>query len=172
MSTRTAIAIAALLASACGGATPRDAGPERVELGTGTVAFEPLAQEDDLELIAGLQGGHHLIVHARITGMDPGDPEQAGLPENPRTSFAAFGEDGRQLDLELPAYTLGYVAEPDGWYALPSGRILQVREDEVNQVLQQRVRVSVRVVDARGAAATDERWVRVIPFSGDDAGPY
>jgi hypothetical protein len=136
-----------------------DPGPAEVELGTGTVAFETLAAEQELELLAGPQGGHHFIVHARASGIAPGDPTMPGLLGNPATMFQVWSEGGEQLDLRFPPYRLGYVHHADDWQYLPSGRILQVIEDRVVELYGQRVRIAVRVQDAEGRVAVDERWV-------------
>jgi hypothetical protein len=40
-----------------------------VELGTGEVAFEPLVDGTTLPLVAGPQGGHHVWLGFRVTGM-------------------------------------------------------------------------------------------------------
>lgn len=42
-----------------------------IELGTGVVDFEPLTDGDDIELVAGLQGGWHLDVSLRFDGFGP-----------------------------------------------------------------------------------------------------
>lgn len=134
----------------------------RVELGTGTVEFEPLVTDQDLELIAGPQGGHHFIVHARMQGMIPGDPSMPGLVGNPATSFRVFDENDDQIDVMFPPYKLGYTEGTDGWFDLPSGRILQINEDDVPGLYGTRVRIDVRVTDVTTASGFDERFVTVI----------
>lgn len=132
-----------------------------MELGTGTTQFEPLAADQEFDVITGPQGGYHFIVHARIRDLSPGDPLRPGLPEDPSTTFSVFGEDGRQLDLRYPPYRLGYEPIPGdpGWYALPSGRILQVENQEIPGMYDTRVRLVVTVTDAEGRRAKDEAWV-------------
>src|SRR5687768_3319811 len=86
----------AAAASACGDDGGSGDGPPmegEVELGTGTTEFEPLADESELGLVAGPQGGHHFIVHVRMSGMVPGDPTMPGLIGNPSTRFTVTGED-------------------------------------------------------------------------------
>lgn len=39
------------------------------ELGTGEVGFEPLSDEQELELVAGPQGGHHVWVSLRVENL-------------------------------------------------------------------------------------------------------
>ena len=177
-----AVTMVGLLAGCPGGDDDPDANLNvRVELGTGTVDFEPLAADQDLELIAGPQGGHHFIVHARMQGMIPGDPAMPGLIGNPATSFRVFDEGDNQIDVMFPPYKLGYApSESDpGWLVLPSGRILQVEESLALGLYGTRVRIDVRITDATTASGLDERWVTVIEgelADGDggvprDAGP-
>jgi hypothetical protein len=144
-----------------------DDGSSLVELGTGTTSFEPLAEEAELVLVAGPQGGHHFVAHARIVGMDPGDPEQPGLASNPTTRFSVADEDGTSIELEMAPYRLGYV-EQDGAYVLPSGRIVQVREAVVPLLYGSRARIEVEVTDAEGRSARDGRWVVAVEAA---AGP-
>jgi hypothetical protein len=146
----------------------------RVELGTGTVEFETLSTDQELELIAGPQGGHHFIVHARMQGMIPGDPSMPGLVGNPATSFRVFDENEEQIDVMFPPYKLGYTDADGGWFDLPSGRILQVVEERALGLYGTRVRIDVRVTDVTTASGFDERWVNVIegdPPDGDGGVP-
>ena len=92
-----------------------------VELGTGTTAFEPIGEESDQILVAGPQGGHHFVVHARMSGLDPGNPFQPGLVTNPATRFSVTDEEGVHLEIEMTPYRLGY-EQVEGSYLLPSGR--------------------------------------------------
>jgi hypothetical protein len=143
-----------------------DATPGGVaEIGTGMLEFEPVAAEEELGLVAGPQGGYHFIVHARIREMEPGDPMRAGIPENPFTRFTCFSEDGRRIDVGVPpGLRIGYRTGDGGWYELPSGRILQIYNEEVPGVVGQRVKISVDVSDAAGHRAIDERWIVVRPW--------
>lgn len=174
------LALAACLFSllpACGddGGTP---GGIAIELGTGAVEFEPLTAEQDLTLIAGPQGGHHFILHARARGIVAGDSSRPGLPENPATVFEVWLDD-RQVDPMFPPYRLGYVPSEEGWLAMPSGRIVTVIEGEAAGLIDTRVRLRVTVTDAANHTASDEIFIHVIedenPADGDggveDAGP-
>jgi len=176
------IALILLATSACGGGggggkpdsavTPAGAW---VELGTGTDAFEAIEPESELVLVNGPQGGHHFILSARMHGLQPGDPTMAGTAINPRTRFSVWNEDGEQLDVDPPAYRLGYEEVDDGVFALPGGHIIQVREEEVAALYGVRVKLKVEIEDAAGALVSDERWVVPIADTGGpgdpDAGP-
>jgi hypothetical protein len=148
-------------------------GEVEVVLGTGTTSFEPLAEGDSLEVVAGVQGGHHFHVHARMRGLSPGDPSMNGQLSNPQTSFSAFTAAGEQLDLMFPPYRLGYVEAGDGDFELPSGRILVIDEEQVQSIYDREVRLTVEIVDDAGRRGTAE--VNVVategpPPVGADAG--
>ncbi len=163
-----------LLATGCpdGGTPDAAAGDGEVELGTGTTQFESFVMEDqELILWAGPQGGHHFILHARIRGMDPGDPTRPGIVENPSTRFSVHTENGEQVDLMLPPYRLGYRDDGDGWHTMVSGHIIQVIEDRVPELYGARVRIQVDVEDALGRTATDDAWIIAVESAIDgDAG--
>lgn len=154
----------------CGddGGTP---GGIAIEIGTGTVDFEPLTPEQDLALIAGPQGGHHFILHARARGIIAGDSSRPGLPENPATVFEVWQGD-RQVDPMFPPYRLGYVQADDGWLAMPSGRIVTVIEGDAAGLFDTRVRLRVTVTDAADHTTSDEVFIHVFedPNPPDDDG--
>jgi len=145
--------------SGCPGDTP---GGGIAEVGTGTTSFDALATNQELVLIAGPQGGHHFILHARIAEMAPGDPERPGDPANPSTVFAVVF-DGERVDLPRPALDFGYEDTADGFSTLVSGRIVQVLESQVEAMYGQPVTVAVTVTDADGRRSTDERVIIAAP---------
>jgi hypothetical protein len=174
------------LGMTCGGKPPPDASLEDgrpdgnspgvvVELGTGTTRFETLDEGQELILWAGPQGGHHFIVHARMQGLLPGDVTMPGTPGNTRTLFSAYDQYGAQVDLMLPPYALGYVDGDDGWYYLPSGRLLRTDETLVAPLFDNPVLIRVDAWDAMGRYGTDQTWIVAVkePSDGDppDAGP-
>ena len=137
------------------------------EIGTGTVAIEPLSDGDRLDLIAGQQGGFHFVVHARMRGLSPGEPRQPGHPSNPTTYLRVLDEDGERVDLP-EVRSLGYVAEaPPGdasppssppaddlWYALPSARIVLIDNDRVADLYDRPVTLEIFIEDVEGRTAT------------------
>jgi hypothetical protein len=174
------IALILLATSACGGdddGGPPDSavitGDPWVELGTGVTDFEEVPADSEQVLVAGPQGGHHFIVSARIRGLQPGDPESPGTIYNPSTRFTVWSEEGEQLDIDPPAYRLGYEEAGNGMFVLPGGHIIQVREEEVAALYGGRVKVRVDVEDSTGARASDERWVVPVEDTAipPDAGP-
>lgn len=162
----------------CGSRPSPDAGPQEIELGTGGLNFEPLSDDQGLVLIAGTQGGFHFIVNARIKGFLSGNPSVPDELGNPQTRFSMFDEDGRQIDIMPRPYRLGYRAAEDGWFELPSGRILQINQqlviDEglVPAIYGQRVRLTVDVRDASGTEASAELWIIAERDISPDAGLF
>jgi hypothetical protein len=164
--------IGLLLAAGCegreGDGLP-DAGPDAmlvesgvIQLGTGTLDFEPVEAEGELGLVAGPQGGFHFIVHARMQMMAPGNPDDA--PSTPSTRFYAYREDGTQIDLRNPAYRIAYEDVGDGWYELPGGRILQIGNEYEPGIYGSRIRIRVTIIDNQARYADDERWVVVYDY--------
>lgn len=161
---RPVFSVLALLAFGCGDdGGNNNNGAAEVTLGTGTVDFAPLTDGEQLEVIAGPQGGHHFFVHARMKGLAPGDPTMPGLLENPATTFSAFREStGDQIDFGFPPYRLGYVDVGGGQFELPSGRILQIQDDVLPSLYGERVRLTVEIRDGRDRTATDEITITAI----------
>jgi hypothetical protein len=163
-----------------------DAGPAPVaEIGTGTLAFEPLDDDQPVELVKGPQGGHHFIVHARMRGLTPGDPRQSGLPENPTTYFRALDENGVRVDIP-EIRQIGYTPETgndagpeagpdagpeagsDRWYTLPSGRLLIIDNAAADRLYGRPVTLEVLIRDPSGRQAGDT--ARIIAVAGPPRG--
>jgi hypothetical protein len=156
----SSIVLCVFLAAACG-----DEGPATIELGTGEVDFEPIQDMQSLVLVQGPQGGYHFVANARIQSLAPGVASMPGLDENPITEFFVYREDGSRIDAEAPATRLGYELADDGWYELPSGTILGIdqqlveEQDLVPAIYSERVLLRVEVLDADGISASAETWV-------------
>ncbi|RMH37015.1 MAG: hypothetical protein D6689_21545 [Deltaproteobacteria bacterium] len=167
---RAAAALAAVAAACSGGGTPDADRPDAmevaglVEIGTGTTAWQPLADGAELPIEAGPQGGHHFIVHARARDILPGDPSQPGLADNPLTRFEAWttGDAPRQVDMGVSEYQVGYEDGGDGYLYLTSGRLLFLTESEVEGLYGQPVRLTVHVRDAAGTASRDAAVVTAV----------
>ena len=167
--------ILAIAAASCSPKSPPREG--EVELGTGGLAFETLEENQELLLIAGPQGGYHLIVHARMRGLIPGNPSMPGLLGNPITTFSLYDNEGRQIDAQYPPYRLGYRDE-DSWLELPSGRILPVNQELVDSeglvpaIYGTPLRLRVEIEDAAGDFGSDETWIVPVRDVRPDAGPF
>jgi hypothetical protein len=147
-----------MVAAAGCGDSPGPSGPAEVELGTGATDWIALAENGRLDVLAGPQGGHHFLVHARIRNLTPGDPLFPGLADNPTTAFAAYLGD-RQVDQQQPPFRLGFGQGDESFYYLETGRLLFLNDSDVPMLYGQAVRLTVKVVDIAGREATDERTV-------------
>lgn len=147
----------------CGDDPPN--GPGIIEIGTGALDWEPLTEGQDLEIIAGPQGGYHFVINARIQNLLPGEPSSISALGNPQTRFAIYLEDGSRVDVMAQPYRLGYRRADEIWHELPSGRILQLEDDLIAEenlipeIYGQDVRLEVEIRDARGKEAISEAWV-------------
>ncbi len=156
--------------SACGEDPP--SGPAVLEIGTGALDFEPLTRGQELSLVAGIQGGYHFVINARMQNLLPGDPSSPNALGNPQTRFSIYLEDGSRVDNMAPPYRLGYRSAADGWFEMPSGRILQLDDnliangDLLTEIFEQDVRLVVEIRDARGAEAEAEVTVIAVPGEG------
>lgn len=143
------------------------------EIGTGMFSFAALADGESLDLIAGPQGGFHFIVHARMRGLSPGDPQQPGLPDNPTTWFRVLDEDGTRVDIP-EVRQLGYAPQASGedWYILPSGRILLIANAAAPRLYGRPVTIEVQIRDASGRMAGDTARITAVAYPPAlDAGP-
>ena len=143
-----------------------------VELGTGFDGWRPMDEEELLSY--GLQGGFHFNVHARMSGLAPGNPSNSLDECNPRTRFRAFFEDGTHINAggECPLL-LGYTPE-NGEYVLAAGP-LELQFDTClrsEDLFGREFRLVVEVIDAEGRYAIDEQLVTArAPTGWPDAGP-
>lgn len=147
----------------CGEDPP--SGPAVIEIGTGALDFETITEGQDLGIIAGVQGGYHFVINARIQNLLPGDPSAPNALGNPQTRFSIYLEDGSRVDNMAAPYRLGYRDGADGWDEMPSGRILQLDdgliadENLIPEIYGQNVRLVVEIRDTRGDESDDEIWV-------------
>ncbi len=153
--------------AACGDDPP--SGPGTIEIGSGALEFVPITDGQELEIVAGVQGGYHFVINARMQNLIPGDPSMPNALGNPQTRFSIYLEDGQRVDNMSPPYRLGYRSAADEWRELPSGRILQLddgliaNEDLIPEIYGQDVRVVVEIRDASGREAEAEAWVVAVP---------
>jgi len=167
------VAALALLLAGCGADDPggTDAGPAgfdagdatpTVELGTGETEFEPLTDGQDLLYIRGPQNGFHFFGSMRVSGVDPGNPDDLSDPRNPTTEFRVYrGAD--RIDLMASRYTQGLdpAMGADGHAMI--GRLVILDNDEVATLEGEMVRIELTVTDADGTSLSDERTIVAIP---------
>ena len=165
-SASTALPSIALLALAltagCKEEPPPAPGDLAIELGTGSWRFEPLVDEQDVELVRGAQGGWHVWVSVRAEGLR-GDPPIAtlyiesevldldGVPPSVTEARVAF----------TPRQDEPGVAEVVGWIHVQNAPAC---------VVDRRIRLRVAVTDEEsGRTALDERIV--VPRSTPETRP-
>jgi hypothetical protein len=133
-----------------------------IQLGTGEDFFSPMP--DDLPVVFGPQSGYHMPVHARVTGLVPGNPSDVLDPSNPRTRFRAFFVDtGEPVNPAVCPIRIPY--EPSGSdFDLISGTaiLFEVGLPEA-EIFGREIRIVVEVIDAQRAYATAEKVVTCRP---------
>ena len=140
-----------------------DNGLAEVELGTGEIAFEPISEGQDLELIRGPQGGYHFLVSIRTKNLVGGDRGDLGNPTNPTITLDVV-HDGESLIIIGPI-TQGLDAAPVSERPFThqmTGRfaIVDVADDE--QLEGEIVTLSVVVEDSEGVIVEDSVDVRSV----------
>jgi hypothetical protein len=133
-------------------ATGEVSGDPWLELGTGQATFEPLADGDALELVAGPQGGWHLDATLAFGGFGP-----SGVT----LVYEALGTDAERVSFTTRAdlHEISVVPADDGWHRLGDRIVLDITSpaDVVG------TEVVVRVTAALGEQTwSDERQVRVV----------
>lgn len=139
-----------------------DAGPDamvptaRIELGTGTSAFEPIAETGgELELVGGPQGGFHVFITARFFELDP---------EGMRLRFDAINVD-TGANVGTPAIFSLVLArvQREGDHFVRAGDILILDDGNPDNVRGLMLDVTVTAEEAgTGRSATDHRVVRIV----------
>lgn len=117
----------------------------RLEIGTGLVEFIEVAEGDDVELVAGPQGGWHVDVAIRLYGMNP-------------------------MDMTLEIH--GFDDATDEQLTVPIRRILTMRRvrDQGDHFLRLGDQAVFMVLSPEEAVARDLRLeVRAVPAEGEGA---
>lgn len=164
-------ALGILLLAGCGGgddAPPDAAGPcwpleaspgGEVEIGTGDIEFEPLA--DTLEIISSpAQSDPFVEIHSRIRGMPPGDPNDLFNPANPKTKISvAVDSLGLVLANECPA-TFGYAPSSEsGAFDMVHSLHVGFGFMSIADVPGKQARVTIEVVGSNRRYAKAEKLV-------------
>jgi hypothetical protein len=68
---------------------PKESAPAPLDarLGAGEWEWEGLEDGDEIPVIQGPQGGFHILGSVRVSGVEPGDPDDLGESDNPTTTF-------------------------------------------------------------------------------------
>jgi hypothetical protein len=140
-----------------------------VHLGTGRARFERMP--DPLPIEFGFQNGFDLIANVKMSGLDPGNPNDVLDPSNPRSRILAFFADtGIPLNYYAHCpYQIGYVPSPDGdsTETLPIGEGIVFESCwRAQHLIGKRVRIDLYVVDRNGGYATDSVTVTLAAPTG------
>jgi len=132
------------LAAGCGGgAAP---GEGWAELGTGEWEFVPIEDGQDVPLVAGSQGGHHVWASLRTEGLDP---DRVMLEIETQPADGSMPPEVSRVPVPFEPMEAGG-ARLLGWPAVLS---------EPGCVVDRMLRVTVTLTDEHGVRAGDERFV-------------
>jgi hypothetical protein len=130
--------------------------------------FEPIEEEQEVAVVVGLQGGVHIDLRSRISGLLPGNPPRVLDPDNPYTRFLVFAEDGERLSASSCPVRYPYEPDPDGsgfdvliFNANAVFDADKVTPSNAEELVGQRLRLTGEVIDAASSYAVDEKWVVV-----------
>jgi len=162
MSRSLVVLSAFLLSLGCGTQGGTDAGPDarvpvaRIELGTGTSAFEPIPETGgELELVGGPQGGFHVFVTARFFELDP-----AGMSLRFDATDVGTGLNvGHPTEIRLVLAR----AQREGDHFVRAGDILILDDGNPDNVRGLTLDVTVTAEEAgTGRSATDHRVILIV----------
>jgi hypothetical protein len=174
------VAYAALLLAACDGAPAdaADAGPVTLVVGTsgdGTGAagtFAPLVDGGTIDVHAGPQGGFHIYLTLRETGLAPGEP---GAPSVACASGASSAEPcidfvvrladaapGDTLDFFVPLHLGLTAAGAPGTWELSPPRLVQLDIGGLAEVDGRMLIVDTSIQDRDGRSAASSLTLRAV----------
>lgn len=128
------------------------AGEPWIELGTGVSAYAPLVDGDDLELVAGLQGGWHLDVTVRFGGFGP---------DGVLLVYGALSDAAEPISYatEASLRSRSVIADADGWVRVGDRIVLDIADP--SEVLGRTAVVRV-TGDLGDVTVSDERTVTIV----------
>jgi hypothetical protein len=143
--------------------------PPEVVLGTGEVAFEPIADGDVIQVVFGPQGGYHLVGSLVARGVEAGNRGDLGDPSNPRVRFEVEHE-GENL-APIADFTQGLDESTyDGYTHEMINRLAILTIDDDAELDGEMVTFSVQIDDANGVSVRSEFELEVRPHPANDAG--
>jgi hypothetical protein len=92
----------------------------------------------------------------RASGIDPGNPDDLGDPDNPTTEFRVY-RGATRVDLMASSYTQGLNRVGDHYEMIARRVILEIQDDAELDGVELLMVLEIR--DVHGATATDERTV-------------
>jgi hypothetical protein len=132
-----------------GGALSDDAW---IELGTGRATFEPLAEGDAMELVAGPQGGWHVDVALRFGGLEP---------EGLELVYDAVDAEGAPISFTTRAFVVeeSLLADGDDWIRVGDRIVLDIESPADVVDTEAIVRVTAELA---GQTLADERRIAIV----------
>jgi hypothetical protein len=172
---RGLLAVAVWCAAACN-ATGAPPAPATMEIGTDDGGYLALANGGTIKAYMGPQGGFHVYLTVRATGIDPGQAGEAptscalsGDFTNPCVDFIVTDVDsGRVLDIFSPL-RLPLTSE-NGYLDVVPARLVQLDIRSLDEVDGKRLRLAAKLTDRAGLtveASSEDTVVAQRP----DAGP-
>ncbi len=125
-----------------------DSGEGYAELGTGEWRFESVVPEQELSIVHGAQGGFHVWVSARASGIEP-DPVRLLLETEPLDGSRPLERSDVPTHME-PAAEIDGMFELLGWPAVLAHPGCDVGKP---------IRISVTLTDTNGTRATAEEVI-------------
>ena len=147
-------ALAAAVSFGCGPSLPTEAPPPSIEIGTGTDSFIPILDGEDIELIAGPQGGWHIEAAIRFQSVDPNslkltyeihEPDQTLI-----LNFAAI----RLLDSGL--------VKREGEFYVRAGDIVILRIQTPAEIVGKEVEFDLTAEPQSGTVLKDRRRLIIV----------
>ena len=134
----------------------------QVELGTGTIAFEPIPDTFAITRNGGAQASANIPIMARIHGMPPGNPDDLFDVKNPKTKVSAvLVATGAPLGVQVPCpASLPYVASgTTGVYDMLHDLAIDLSMTLPEDVDHKQATITVEVVGSNGLYAMDQKTV-------------
>jgi len=156
ISTSISLGLTVLCLGGCALEAPPPEEP-RVEVGTGSWRFEPLVDEDSVELIRGSQGGWHFWLSVRTQGVEAED-----VILTIETQLEDESRPAEEVDVDVRLGRMNDEGERTllGWPAIVADPACLAGHT---------VRVSITLQLADGSTLSDERYVRIA--GGSDPPP-
>ena len=130
-----------------------------VELGTGSAFFRRLEDGDDMEVTQGPQGGMHVWVSARFTGVMPGDASSPFDPVNPLLEIVVLDESGEEI---ASSTRIGALKVREDESAERVGEIVQFTTNRIDDVAWKDATIELYFLDSCDTELTDSREVRLV----------
>jgi len=124
------------------------------DIGSGSAAYEQLAEGGPIEVVRGPQGGYHVFGSLRVGGLSTGEGLDLSDPGNPSVTFSVDGVSGL-----LGGYTgLQRVFTPAGdGLAELFGEVLILDIDSPEQIVGTEAILRAEVTDSCGTTVSAER---------------